>query len=74
MSALAAERDARARCRLGPGIEPEPEAVGEPRQMVEDPDDVRDLEAGLVVEADLDVPRAEDVDPPPLGPTPVSPD
>jgi len=33
-------------------VEREPDSIGETRQIVEDPDDVHDLEAGAIVEAE----------------------
>lgn len=46
------ERDSGRRCRLRLRIELETEAVGEPREVIEQADDVRHLEAGAIVEAE----------------------
>ena len=47
------EGPAAARSLLSSGIELQTETVGEPREVVEDTDDVSDLEATLVVEPEI---------------------
>ena len=50
---LALEGDAGAGGVLGGGVELQAEAIGEAREVVEDADDVGDLEAGAIVEAEV---------------------
>ncbi len=49
----ALERPSAARRLLGSGIELQPETVCEPREVVEDTDNVGELEATLVVESEV---------------------